>query len=235
MAVMGQDGSVVPEGAPAEGQVPPEVLVRFWPELFGVPVVNGKKSAPLVGRTGRVDWQPLATHLLAVPLFTLIRDGLVRAESTERKLLGLVPLHRVMLTPTGSTTPATGLAAALLPGKPIDAKALVYRWFGTDVASPERHVVVAVAKVGEQSGLYTAEQPPPHRVGLVGRKVASAVQYRPVIDRVAGTRAAAESLAAQWDEFGRDDAQLRDRLVQRVHKGIRSREESDDDDDWFDG
>lgn len=216
------------------GGIAPEVLVRFWPDLFRIPM-HQKLGATIPGRSGRVNPAELATHLLALPLFTLVRDGAAQAQNTDRKLLGLLPLRRVAISPTGTGVAAAGIAAALLPqqGSP-DARSVVYSWFKKDVPDPAKYVLQVADQVAHRQGFYTTEQPPPHRTGLVGRKVQAPLVYHPIVDRVSATREPAEQLAAQWHDFGMRDPEVRARLLDRVSKGIRSRKESDDDDEGFD-
>lgn len=168
-------------------------------------------------------------HLLAVPLFALIRDGAVHAENTDRKVLGLLTLRSVTLQPTGNGAPPAGFSTALMPSKDINAKALVRAWFKADVPSPDGHIIWSADQVGHAHGYFTVvEAPRQHGIHLPG---SSKKILEPVTDRVSGTREAAGNLASAWQAFGQAEPQLRQRLCEQVSKAVRSRKESSDTDD----
>src|SRR5665213_2436472 len=234
-----------PVPQPTDLEAHPEVLVLFWPDLFGVRLLPhsagvagmGRKLlqddlVTVPGRPGRVHSKSVAAHIFAVALLSLHDLGLIALSLQSKKIL-FIKRTKVVATRIGGTGNPQGLAAASLAQfKPTDSsltvRDIVRQWFGNDTPIPSMDIISSIESEAETLGLYrkvTGSNVASRATKRVAQVVAGgSFTYEPVAELVASTEEVASHMSDRWRQFGSDDPELKERLVKDVESAIESRE-----------
>ena len=210
----------------ADGLTPTELVVLLGDRFVGSGSMAKGRYDLLTG-AGTAALNPLVETVLQVAFLSLEADGhLQLAHQTGKALFGLMKTNAVTAerTATGVARPDGTLEAQLLDtlagmDGPAEVDAVIYHWFGQDLAWPHTFVPPVVRDGLVARGLVEVREE--EKRGLFGTKTA---QHHVL------TQAAREALAAAGPEPVRALLQaaeargpLAEHLLREVKQGLRRR------------
>jgi hypothetical protein len=182
-------------------------------------------SAGALGSTtlpsgAKVSAKQLAPLLFAVSFARLQAEGVLRAEVTTKKTLGLTD-RQVQVTPAAHPGPRAGfehvVVQRMMAGA-TTARTVVGGWYDREVNSPESRVFGLAKQEMVTAGLGVMEQNA--RRGFEGVLLGK-TKVEPVPDRVNATWSHFEQFQAWWQSYSRHDPALVEVLVDSCRKAIR--------------
>jgi hypothetical protein len=207
-------------GVDADLLTPTELVVLLGDRFVGAGSMT-KGKYDLLSGAGTVALNPLAEALLQVAFLSLEADGHLRlAHRAGKAMFGLVKTNAVTAERTGAERPAGALEAQLLDALdgmdgPAEVDAVVYHWFGQDLAWPHQFVPPAVVGGLVARGLVAEGE----ERGLLRKKKTYALTPAGQAALAAASEAPAQALLAAAEAR----APLAEHLLREVKQGLRRR------------